>query len=320
MTTCQYYLKRTKNPRICTKKSSHTKSSFLGEHFQDKITDKLRKIILDIVVREGGCPIQIPELNLHLCSNHFGMVANQIRKKIGANSFFDFRYGDSLFYTQFGFQEWKFAQLISILIQRINEFNRITQASHPGVDDVVFIEEKNENQVLVSKFEQAKIDGRYIDLTEPTEQKSVAVDNWNAHSPEVSPGSPSSPSSPKDPNENPSYSPTSPSYSPTSPSYSPTSPSYSPTSPSYSPTSPSYSPTSPSYSFQWPGRGDHFFLDCVCCNCEAQRLECPVCLDKFSSSQNVTFLECAHPICNECLSNIVNCNITQQCPICRHAL
>ena len=47
---------------------------------------------------------------------------------------------------------------------------------------MIFIEEKNENQVLIRKFEEAKRDGRYIDLTEPTEQKSVAVlhcDNLN---------------------------------------------------------------------------------------------------------------------------------------------
>ena len=89
---------------------------------------------------------------------------------------------------------------------------------------MVFIEEKTENQVLASKFEQAKRAGRYIDLTEPTEEKI-----------------------------------------------------------------------------------------------RARQIECPVCLDKFLP-QNVTFLECAHPICNECLSNIVKRNITQQCPVCRHAL
>ena len=151
------------------------------------------------------------------------MVATQIRIKIGANSFFDFRYGDSLFYTQFGFQEWKFAQLISILIQRINEFNRITQASHPGVDDVVFIEEKSESEVLASKFEEAKRDGRYIDLTESTEQKSEVVE---------------------------------------------------------------------------------------------LQIDCPVCLDTFSP-RNIAFLQCAHTICTDCLSNIVKHNIAQQCPVCR---
>ena len=49
------------------------------------------------------------------------------------------------------------------------------------------------------------------------------------------------------------------------------------------------------------------------------KIDCPVCLEKFSS-QNITFLGCAHPVCNECLSNIVKRNITQQCPVCRHPL
>ena len=174
------------------------------------------------------------------------------------SAFFNFRYDDSLCKPQFGHNtsEWKFAQLVSILTQRIDEFNRITQASHnpgssgeavpsvPGAplrgvsaDDVLFIEEKNENQVLASKFEEAKRDGRYIDLTEPTEQKSVAVDNLNAHFP------------PEDENH------------------------------------------------------EH-------------QIECPVCLDKYSP-QNVTFLQCAHPVCNDCLTNIERRNIAQQCPVCR---
>ena len=163
MTTCQYYLKRTKNPRICAKKSFHTKSSFLG----------------------GVYPDQIPGVEVHFCHNHFGMIANQIRKKIGIGSLIDFQQGRGDLNghpLQFS-REWKLAQVLSILTHRIDEFNRITQASHfavPSVpeaplrgvsaDDVVFIEE-NENQVLARKFEEAKRDGRYIDLTEPKRKK-----------------------------------------------------------------------------------------------------------------------------------------------------
>ena len=104
------------------------------------------------------------------------MIADQIKKKIGANSFFDFRYGGSVLCPS---QEWKLAQLVSILTQRIDEFNRATQSN-----DVVFIEEKNAIEVLAKKFEEAKRDGRYIDLTEPTEQKSDSRDpqaepEWN---------------------------------------------------------------------------------------------------------------------------------------------
>jgi len=48
-----------------------------------------------------------------------------------------------------------------------------------------------------------------------------------------------------------------------------------------------------------------------------EHIECPVCLDKFLP-QNVTFLQCVHPICNDCFSDIVKRNIAQQCPVCRH--
>ena len=197
MTTCQYYIKRTKTPRICAKKSSHTESSFLG----------------------GVCPV-LPRL--HLCHNHFGMIADKIRKKIGIGPLIDFQQGR--YEVQL---PYKLAQLISILTQRTDEFNRITQGSRnsvssvPRTDDVLFIEE-NESQVLASKFEEAKRDERYIDLTELPEQKSEVVE---------------------------------------------------------------------------------------------QQLECPVCLDKFSP-RNITFLQCAHTICTDCLSNIVKCNI-RQCPVCR---
>ena len=212
MTTCQYYIKRTKNPRMCSKKSSYTKSSFLAQNLSSMV-----------------------DFEVYFCHNHFGIVANQIRKKINHSAFFDFRYDDSLCSPQFGdnTNEWKFAQLLSILTQSVDEFNRITQASHnpggfavpsvPGADDVVFIEEKNEIEVLASKFEEAKRDGRYIDLTELTEQKSAHVEH---------------------------------------------------------------------------------------------QIDCPICFDK-NSPQNVTFLQCAHPVCNDCLMNIESRNIAQQCPVCR---
>ena len=159
MTTCQYYIKRTKTPRICAKKSSHTKSSFLG----------------------GVCPPFTTGfgLELHLCHNHFGMIVDKIRKKIGIGPLIDFQQGRG---DNSVSRDYKLAQLISILTQHIDEFNRFTQASRnpvssvPGADDVLFIEEKTENQVLASKFEQAKRDGRYIDLTELPEQKSEVVE------------------------------------------------------------------------------------------------------------------------------------------------
>ena len=44
--------------------------------------------------------------------------------------------------------------------------------------------------------------------------------------------------------------------------------------------------------------------------------ECPICFEQFST-KNMTFLECAHALCNGCLSELQNRNIAQ-CPICRH--
>ncbi len=135
MATCQYVIKNPKNPRICGKKSSHTKTSFLAQNLSSTL-----------------------DFELHLCSKHFGMIAAQIIKKITHSAFFNFRYDASLCRPQFGHNthEWKwswadmgrFAQLVSILTQRIDEFNRVTRASHSDRDDEVFIEEKSENFAL----------------------------------------------------------------------------------------------------------------------------------------------------------------------------
>jgi len=77
MTTCQYYLKRTKTPRICAKKI------------------KPHQIILFRTESH-------PELDfeLHLCSKYFGMIVDQIRKKFNHSAFFNFRYDDSLCNTE----------------------------------------------------------------------------------------------------------------------------------------------------------------------------------------------------------------------------
>ena len=184
-TPCQYFIKKTNNPRICAKNSTHTKSSFLAQNLRSEL-----------------------DFDIHLCSKHFGMIVDQIKKKITHSAFFNFRYDHSLFSPQFGHNtnEWKFFQLVSVLENCLEKFNRITQISHnpelaclpdevlelaaaaelvkqrvaaecaeverqERADDVIFIEEKNENQVLIRKFEEAKRDGRYIDLTEPKRKK-----------------------------------------------------------------------------------------------------------------------------------------------------
>ena len=215
MATCQYYLKKTKNPRICAKKSTHTKFSFIGGIFpptssfqEDFVPETLKNVFLwaDSFMKSG--------VELHLCHTHFGMIANQIKKNIG-----DFHSVSDLS------QEWKLAQLISILQYRVDEFNQVTQESHSESvdemeDEIKFIEARSEREVLDMNFQEAKRDGRYIDLTE----NSDIVE---------------------------------------------------------------------------------------------QKKGCPVCFEDILT-QNMTFLQCAHPVCNECLSNIVFHNMAQQCPVCRH--
>jgi len=41
--------------------------------------------------------------------------------------------------------------------------------------------------------------------------------------------------------------------------------------------------------------------------------ECPICLEHFSP-KNMTFLECAHALCNGCLRNLERHNVAQRCP------
>ena len=48
-----------------------------------------------------------------------------------------------------------------------------------------------------------------------------------------------------------------------------------------------------------------------------QQKECPICLEQFSP-KNMTFLECAHALCNGCLRNLERHNVAQRCPVCRY--
>ena len=48
-----------------------------------------------------------------------------------------------------------------------------------------------------------------------------------------------------------------------------------------------------------------------------QQKECPICLEQFSA-KNMSFLECAHALCNGCLRKLERRNVSQQCPVCRH--
>ena len=48
-----------------------------------------------------------------------------------------------------------------------------------------------------------------------------------------------------------------------------------------------------------------------------EKLDCPICMEQFSINK-MTFLECAHSLCNDCLKEIERRNIAQKCPVCRH--
>ena len=187
MDSCQYYIKRfTNNPRLCKKNA----------------------------FRMSWDPT-FPTLNL--CKHHFNIIDKQIIQ-VEHSCPQNMRDG------------YLCAQIASMLQFRQDEFNRVSTGTSDPVapvvpvprssidDDVKFIEQRSEIEVLDRNLEEAKRGGRYIDLTE---EKSV------------------------------------------------------------------------------------------------EHIECPVCLDKFLP-QNVTFLQCVHPMCNECFSNIVKRNIAQQCPVCRH--
>ena len=51
---------------------------------------------------------------------------------------------------------------------------------------------------------------------------------------------------------------------------------------------------------------------------DVPKKNCPICLDDFSPKK-MTFLQCAHALCNGCLRKLQNCNIVaQKCPICRY--
>ena len=189
--TCQYYIKKTNDPRICGKKSY----IIFGEDDDEADTGFLS--LLFPVGFECSGP------SLWLCRKHYKMLENQTKKLKARTS---------------GISEKVIAS--SLLHFHLKEFQQKT-----SVDDdpeVRFIEEKTEDEILASKFEEAKTDGRYIDLTAP------------------------------DPVEH--------------------------------------------------------------------HIDCPICLEKISA-RNSTFLNCAHPVCNECLANMDRRSfVANECPVCRNPI
>ena len=135
--TCQYYIKKTNDPRICGKKSY----IIFGE--DDDEADTGFSSLLFPVGFECSGP------SLWLCRKHFKMLENQTKKlKARTSGISEKVIASSLLHFHL-----KFQQKISV-----------DGAKHDE-SEVRFIEEKTEDEILASKFEEAKNDGRYIDLT-----------------------------------------------------------------------------------------------------------------------------------------------------------
>ena len=135
-TSCEYYIKKTNNPRICKKNAS---SIFMeqGLHF-----------------------------DLTMCTHHSWLVLRELVNTIGNPKNRIPRKGRG-FDFQSIFSQWddyQIAQMCSLLQFRIEEYNRLS-------DEIQFIGEMSQNDLLERGFEEAKNDGRYIDLTESFEQK-----------------------------------------------------------------------------------------------------------------------------------------------------
>lgn len=207
--SCQYYIKKTNAPRIC-KKSGPLLNAF---------TDQ-------------GMP------HLHMCNSHFWMVQREIVNTVGGPNYLTGARnripcgakGFNFARISSQWDEFQLVQMYSLLQFHMSTFKAVISTLRDGtsrpspinlVDEVLLIGEMSEGEVLNRKFEEAKNDGRYIDLTENSESVSAE-----------------------------------------------------------------------------------------------RQIECPVCLET-APTRNSTFLNCAHSLCTDCLTNIERRNIPQKCPICR---
>ena len=151
--TCQYYIKKTNDPRICGKKSY----IIFGEDDDEADTGFLS--LLFPVGFECSGP------SLWLCRKHYKMLENQTKKLKARTS---------------GISEKVIAS--SLLHSHLKEFQQkisVDDAKHDE-PEVRFIEIKTEDEILASKFEEAKNDGRYIDLTEDESKKycPICIENF----------------------------------------------------------------------------------------------------------------------------------------------
>ncbi len=136
--TCQYYIKKTNDPRICGKKSY----IIFGED-DDEADNGFFSLLFPVGFEFSGP-------SLLLCRKHSKMIQNQTKRLKARTS---------------EIPEKVIAS--SLLHSHLKEFQQkisVDDAKHDE-PEVRFIEEKTEDEILASKFEEAKNDGRYIDLT-----------------------------------------------------------------------------------------------------------------------------------------------------------
>ena len=136
--TCQYYIKKTNDPRICGKKSY----IIFGED-DDEADNGFFSLLFPVGFEFSGP-------SLLLCRKHLKMIQNQTKRlKARTSEIPEKVIASSLLHSHLK----EFQQKISVDDDKHDE------------PEVRFIEEKTEDEILASKFEEAKNDGRYIDLT-----------------------------------------------------------------------------------------------------------------------------------------------------------
>ena len=135
--TCEYFIQRTNKPRICEKKSYIV----LGEDVEENDTGFF-SLIFPVHFKCSGPSLQ-------LCRTHSTLLEKQTKIKAARTPGISEKViAPSLLHFHLEFQ------------QKIS----VDGAKHDE-SEVRFIEEKTEDEILASKFEEAKNDGRYIDLT-----------------------------------------------------------------------------------------------------------------------------------------------------------
>ena len=162
--TCEYFIQRTNKPRICGKKSYIV----LGENDDKNDTDTgyislyndttgFLSLVFPVHFKCSGPSLQ-------LCRTHSTLLEKQTKIKAARTP----GISEKVIATSLLHFHLEFQQKISV-----------DDAKHDE-PEVRFIEIKTEDEILASKFEEAKNDGRYIDLTEDESKKycPICIENF----------------------------------------------------------------------------------------------------------------------------------------------